>query len=151
MSLYKLSSHNESRPLEFPEDAERYQLFFIDEDESEHAPEYDMGPRNPDEPIGEFSTLAFVLNKKFKQAQKNANENALESKEAELRKKYEQEDKRLLQVVFNTVAITSKMKSIVVQNSAKVGSILGQVSKNKNLNPRKYEYLSLKDDFFHST
>jgi hypothetical protein len=56
-----------------------------------------------------------------------------------------------LQVVFNTVAITSKMKSIVVQNSAKVGSILGLVSKNKNLNPRKYEYLSLKDDFFHST
>ena len=52
MSLYKLSSHNQSRPLEFPDDAERYQLFFIDEDESEHAPEYDMGPRNPDEPIG---------------------------------------------------------------------------------------------------
>ena len=25
------------------------------------------------------------------------------------------------------------------------------MSKNKNLNPRKYEYLSLKDDFFHST
>ena len=37
-----------------------------------------MGPRNPDEPIGEFPTLAFVLNKKFKQAVKNTNKNQLE-------------------------------------------------------------------------
>ena len=43
------------------------------------------------------------------------------------------------------------MKSIPVDNSAKVCSILALVSKNKNLNPNKYEYLSLKDDFFHST
>ena len=25
-----------------------------------------MGPRNPDEPIGEFPALAFVLNRRFK-------------------------------------------------------------------------------------
>ena len=43
-------------------------VYFIDDDESEHAPDYDMGPRNPDEPIGEFATLAFIVNKKFKQA-----------------------------------------------------------------------------------
>ena len=67
-----------------------------------------------------------------------------------MRKKYELEDKRLLQVVFNTVAITSKMKSIVVDNSAKVGSIINLVSKNKNLNLKKYEFLSLKEDIFHS-
>ena len=96
MTLYRLSPHHEDRPLEFPEEPDRYQLFFIDEDESEHAPEYDMGPRNPDEPIGEFPALAFVLNKKFKHAKKSANENALEQQEAELRKKYEKDGKRLL-------------------------------------------------------
>lgn len=66
MTLYSHSEFAKKRPLEFPDDPNRYQLFFIDEDESEHAPEYDMGPRNPEEPIGEFPSLAFVLNKKFK-------------------------------------------------------------------------------------
>ena len=37
-----------------------------------------MGPRNPDEPIGEFPALAFVLNKKFKKIAKANNENAFE-------------------------------------------------------------------------
>ena len=27
-----------------------------------------MGPRSADEPIGEFSALAFIVNKKFKKA-----------------------------------------------------------------------------------
>ena len=67
MTLYRLSNLNQDNPLQFPDDPDRYQLFFIDEDESEHAPEYEMGPRNPDEPIGEFPSLAFVLNRKFKQ------------------------------------------------------------------------------------
>ena len=66
ITLYKLSSHHKENPLEFPDEPDRYRLFFIDEDESEHAPEYDMGPRNPEEPIGEFPALAFVANKKFK-------------------------------------------------------------------------------------
>lgn len=63
MTLYRHSELNDARPLEFPESPDRYQLFFIDDDESEHAPDYDMGPRNSSEPIGEFATLAFVLNR----------------------------------------------------------------------------------------
>ena len=27
-----------------------------------------MGPRNPDEPLGEFLSLAFVLNRNFKES-----------------------------------------------------------------------------------
>ena len=67
MTLYR---HNKElmleHPLEFPDSPERYSLYFIDDDESDHAPDYDMGARNIDEPIGEFPTLAFILNKNFK-------------------------------------------------------------------------------------
>jgi len=67
MTLYRKDKNlSTSLPLEFPDAPERYSLYFIDDDESEHAPDYEMGPRNPDEPIGEFPALAFVLNKKFK-------------------------------------------------------------------------------------
>jgi hypothetical protein len=37
----------------------------IDEYESEYAPDTDMGPRNPNEEIGEFSSLAFMKKKTF--------------------------------------------------------------------------------------
>ena len=57
---------NEAMPLQFIDDPERYSLYFIDDDESEHAPDYDMGPRNLEEPIGEFPTLAFIVNKNYK-------------------------------------------------------------------------------------
>ena len=68
MTIYRHSELNDEKPLEFPESPDRYQLFFIDDDESDHAPDYDMGPRNQDEPIGEFATLAFVLNRNSRQA-----------------------------------------------------------------------------------
>jgi hypothetical protein len=85
MTLYQSSEFQKTKPLEFPDDPNRYQLFFIDEDESEHAPEYDMGPRNPEEPIGEFPALAFVLNKRFKEAQPDSGD-TMEQQEARLRK-----------------------------------------------------------------
>lgn len=47
-------------PLEFPQNPERYDLFMIDEYESQYAPDTDMGPRNPNEEIGEFTSLAFI-------------------------------------------------------------------------------------------
>jgi hypothetical protein len=37
----------------------------IDEYESEYAPDTDMGPRNPNEEIGEFSALAFIKKRTF--------------------------------------------------------------------------------------
>lgn len=63
LTLYRHSELNQDKPLEFPESPDRYQLFFIDDDESEYAPDYDMGPRNSAEPIGEFAALAFILNR----------------------------------------------------------------------------------------
>lgn len=67
MTLYRKNKElSDEKPLEFPDAPDRYQLYFIDDDESEHAPDYDMGGRNADDQIGEFSSLAFVLNKKFK-------------------------------------------------------------------------------------
>lgn len=79
MTLYRLSALEKEKPLEYPDEPDRYQLYFIDEDESEHAPEYDMGPRNPDEPIGEFPALAFVENKNFTGSRKNTSENIVDS------------------------------------------------------------------------
>ncbi len=73
MTLYRKDKElNAEAPLTYPDNPERYQLFFIDDDESEYAPDYDMGPRNPDEPIGEFTSLAFVANKNFKEGQAGA-------------------------------------------------------------------------------
>ena len=67
MTLYrKDKSMSAEMPLTYPDNPDRYQLYFIDDDESIHAPDYDMGARNPDEPIGEFQTLAFVANRNYK-------------------------------------------------------------------------------------
>ena len=63
-----------------------------------------------------------------------------------MRKKYEAEDKRLIQVVFNTVSMNQKIKSIVIENSSKVGAIFDQISKGNSLNPKKYELYMLPDD-----
>ena len=56
---------NGARPLEYPDQPERYQLFIIEEEDSDIEIEYEMGPRNLDEAIGEFPALAFVENKRF--------------------------------------------------------------------------------------
>ena len=72
MTLYRNTQHlQEEKPLEFPEAPERYQLYLIDDDENEYAPDKDMGPRSADEPIGEFSAMAFMINKKFKSQKSN--------------------------------------------------------------------------------
>ena len=63
ITLYKHNPKlNESKPLDYPDQPERYQLYEIDEDDSDIEIEYDMGPRNLDEAIGEFPQLAFVEN-----------------------------------------------------------------------------------------
>lgn len=49
-------------------------------------------------------------------------------------------------MVFNTATMKQKIKSIVISNSAKIGSIFTQLSKNKILNPKKYELLMCSDD-----
>ena len=41
-----------------------------------------MGPRNPEEPIGEFFVLAFVQNKKYKGSRTNTGDNVMDSQEA---------------------------------------------------------------------
>ena len=93
MTLYRKNKDlSETKPLQYPDNPERYQLYFIDDDESDHAPDYDMGPRNSDEPIGEFTSLAFVANKKFKDGQSapgqsNAGESALIALQTEEQRK----------------------------------------------------------------
>ena len=55
ITLYKHNPQlNNTKPLEYPDEPERYQLFEIDEDDGEIEIEYDMGPRNLEDPIGEF-------------------------------------------------------------------------------------------------
>ena len=82
MTLYRNTSHlQDNKPLEFPEAPDRYQLYLIDDDESEHAPDLDMGPRSADEPIGEFSAMAFMINKKFKKQEASGADAQIQTEE----------------------------------------------------------------------
>ena len=118
MTLYRHNtSLHEACPLEFSDAPERYSLYFIDDDESEHAPDYDMGPRNPDEPIGEFPTLAFIVNKKFKQAMPESGDAGdITHQTVEERKKLEANDQRLLSIYCNTVLINKVRHTVVMDN-----------------------------------
>ena len=117
MTLYRHSPFHAEMPLQFPEDHRRYALYFIDEDESEHAPEYDMGPRNPDEPIGEFMALAFVPNKKFKAAESaDPAAEELDMLTSEERQEFKAKDLRLLVVKCNTVLVSKQTKSVKIEN-----------------------------------
>lgn len=52
MTLYKHHPLGKAQPLQYPDEPERYQLWLVDEYESEYAPDDEMGPREPDEEIG---------------------------------------------------------------------------------------------------
>jgi len=67
MTLYKHHPLGQVNPLKYPETPDRYQLWLVDEYESEFAPDDEMGPRDIDEEIGQFSALAFMDNKKYKE------------------------------------------------------------------------------------
>lgn len=45
MTVYRKSTFNESKPLAFPGDPDHYQLWLIDEYESAHSPDEEMGAR----------------------------------------------------------------------------------------------------------
>ena len=121
MTLYRKDKElSAEAPLTYPDNAERYQLFFIDDDESEHCPDYDMGPRNPDEAIGEFASLAFVANKKYKEGQAGASggDLALTHLQSEdERKALQDNDQRLLIIECNTVLINKVTHTVVMKNS----------------------------------
>ena len=141
MTLYRKDKLlSAEKPLEFPDAPERYSLYFIDDDESEHAPDYEMGPRNPDEPIGMFSALAFVINKRFKQStietaspltvSANAKDQALEALQTEEgRKNLEAKDQRLLFIECNTMQAKKDTLTITMKNSQQVEEIVHKLAK----------------------
>ena len=73
---------NDVNPLEYPDQPDRYELYEVDEDDSDIEIEYDMGPRTLDDPIGEFPKLAFVLNKRFKNSEDDAARESAEMSDA---------------------------------------------------------------------
>ena len=110
-----------------------------------------MGPRNIDEPIGEFTNLAFVENKKFKGVVNNNNVASAEDQKdlalaqvqsEEYRKNLELEDKRLLLVHCNTVLINKVNHTVVMANNQLVGDVINTLSKKVagkiQPNPDKY-------------
>ena len=137
MTLYK---HNESlnseNPLQHPDSPERYQLFIVEEDDSDVEIEYDMGPRNPDDAIGEFPQLAFVENRNYK-SQSLAEEEFLESQSETL----EADGKRLIHVYCNTVIVNSSNFSIPMDNTDRINNIFQLIAKKTGrdkLNVKKY-------------
>lgn len=103
-----------------------------------------MGPRSIDEPIGEFPTLAFILNKNFKQSIQQGedatmNPNIMNEEE---RLKYEAQDKRLLFIQCNTVLVNRVTHTVLMDNSKQVGEVINNLSKKVKgkiqPNPNKY-------------
>lgn len=72
ITLYKKSPKQEKIPIEFPQNPERYELWLIDEYESEYSPDTDIGPRAAGEEIGEFTSLAFMKKKSFMKSAETA-------------------------------------------------------------------------------
>ena len=142
MTLYRHSALEEEHPLEHPHASDRYQLFFIDDDESEHCPDVDMGPRNPDEPIGEFASLAFMLNKNFKSARDGGSADVEQIQNEEERAELEAKDQRLLFVSCNTVILKKVTHTVVMDNKKQVGEVINMLAKKLKgkiqSNPGKY-------------
>ena len=92
-----------------------------------------MGPRSVDEPIGEFPTLAFIVNKNFKKQSSQQGEDATMNQEyvqtEEERQKLEAEDKRLLLIQCNTVLTKNVTHTMPMENSKQVGDIIHNLSK----------------------
>jgi hypothetical protein len=67
MTLYKQSQFAKKKPLKYS-DPNRYALWLIDEYDrrNKYRPDEEMGPRPMRDPIGEFSSMAFVEVKNFK-------------------------------------------------------------------------------------
>jgi hypothetical protein len=78
MTVYKHSTFAETKPLKYPDDPERYQLWLIDEYESAYAPDEEMGSRPLNSEIGQFETLAFMETKNFKKTAKEGGKEQME-------------------------------------------------------------------------
>lgn len=85
----------------------------IDEYESEYAPDTDMGPRNPNEEIGEFTALSFIKKRTFL---KNVDATAdVARKQAEEEERLLMMDnKRKIEVVCNTKLMASNNYTFVM-------------------------------------
>lgn len=85
----------------------------IDEYESEYAPDTDMGPRNPNEEIGEFTALSFMKKRTFL---KNVDATAdVARKQAEEEERLLMMDnKRKIEVVCNTKLMASNNYTFVM-------------------------------------
>ena len=135
MTLYRKDKKlSASRPLEFPEQPERYQLFFIDDDETEYQPDYDMGPRSAEEPIGEFPALAFVLNKKFKgESGGGLDKSDLSNLQTEEEKaRLAENDQRLLKIQCSTILVNKQKYTIALSNNDMVSAVISSANISPN-------------------
>ena len=97
-----------------------------------------MGPRNPEEAIGEFPQLAFVENRNFKSM--SAADDEFESQVETL----EADGKRLIHVYCNTVIVNSSNFSFLMDNDDRISSIFQLISKKTGrdkLNSKKYQIM----------
>lgn len=98
----------------------------IDEYESEYAPDTDMGPRNQNEEIGEFTALAFMKKRTFL---KNVESVDMAKKQAEEEeRKLLAEGKRKIEVVCNTKLMASNNYTFIMDLNDRVFSIFDLIS-----------------------
>lgn len=134
MTLYRHSNLQKDNPLECPQSPERYELFMIDEYESEYAPDTDMGHRNPNEEIGEFSSLAFMKKKTFLK-NPNAMKDIALSQKVEEDKQLEAQNMRKIEVICNTSQFPKQNFTFIMSMSDRVFSVFDLI--NEELNRRR--------------
>lgn len=121
----------------------------IDEYESAYAPDTDMGPRNPNEEIGEFSSLAFIKKKTFLK-NPDAQSDAAKKEQMEMEKKLRAENKRRIEVVCNTALIARSKYVFTMNLSDKVYQVFDLISDSipskRRINIQKFIVLESCDD-----
>lgn len=106
----------------------------IDEYESEYAPDTDMGPRNQNEEIGEFTALAFMKKRTFL---KNVESVDMAKKQAEEEeRKLLAEGKRKIEVVCNTKLMASNNYTFIMDLNDRVFSIFDLISAQRSSNKK---------------
>ena len=99
----------------------------IDEYESEYAPDTDMGPRNLNEEIGEFSSLAFMKKKTFLK-NPDAEKDLLRQREMEAAQQLLAQNQRKVEIICNTALLPRNNYTFIMGLSDKVFDVFDLIS-----------------------
>ena len=126
----------------------------IDEYESEYAPDTDMGPRNPNEEIGEFTALSFMKKRTFLKNVDATTDIAKKQAEEE-GKKLMMDNKRKVEVICNTKLMANNNYTFVMNLDDRVFKVFDLIaaerSSNKKIGTQRFIVMEVQDSTERST